>query len=296
GDPQLAADVVNSAARHFLNLVSEVKREEIAESTVYLRQQQEAGERRLQAALADLMEFLQQSRSVQELAAEIEAKTALLAAYKANMLELNVAQKRDLAQQEAIRKQLEQTPLRLTKESSVLEDDYLRAILEALGSKAELDPGLLKIVEEEINPVYLELSLRQAEIAVEIEKNAGNIKGIQTAISQLEEELRNLQMEHAEKRVAYEELQRQVDLHKAVYQTFSDRLAAVEMSESVQAGQLAVSVVSPAVPPSAPSGPSKMLNIAIALVLGLMTGVFLAFFLHYWQESGSEKITETKAS
>jgi capsular polysaccharide biosynthesis protein len=45
------------------------------------------------------------------------------------------------------------------------------------------------------------------------------------------------------------------------------------------------SLVSPAAVPPSPVKPRTAQNVAIALVLGLMAGVFLAFFIEYWRSS-----------
>lgn len=47
-------------------------------------------------------------------------------------------------------------------------------------------------------------------------------------------------------------------------------------------------LISPAVAPAAPVKPRKMFNVAIAAVLGVMAGIFLAFFLEYWKNSAPE--------
>ena len=44
-------------------------------------------------------------------------------------------------------------------------------------------------------------------------------------------------------------------------------------------------VSSPASPPTAPISPRRSLNLALAGMLGLMVGIFTAFFVDYWQAS-----------
>lgn len=44
--------------------------------------------------------------------------------------------------------------------------------------------------------------------------------------------------------------------------------------------------------PESPIAPNKMLSLAIATVLGLMTGVFAAFFIEYWNNSIDKKQTD----
>jgi len=46
-------------------------------------------------------------------------------------------------------------------------------------------------------------------------------------------------------------------------------------------------VIDPAIEPNAPIKPNKKLNILIAGVLGLFIGIFVAFFLEFWQKGKS---------
>ena len=45
----------------------------------------------------------------------------------------------------------------------------------------------------------------------------------------------------------------------------------------------------PAAVPTTPASPRRSLNLALSIVLGLMVGTFLAFFLDYWQASDPSK-------
>ena len=56
-----------------------------------------------------------------------------------------------------------------------------------------------------------------------------------------------------------------------------------------------VSIVSRAVEPQSPASPRSELNVAIALVLGLMASVFLAFFWEYWTSTAPGKEARTDA-
>jgi uncharacterized protein involved in exopolysaccharide biosynthesis len=43
-------------------------------------------------------------------------------------------------------------------------------------------------------------------------------------------------------------------------------------------------IIDPAIEPIAPIKPNKKLNILITGVLGLFVGIFVAFFLEFWQK------------
>jgi succinoglycan biosynthesis transport protein ExoP len=62
-----------------------------------------------------------------------------------------------------------------------------------------------------------------------------------------------------------------------------------ELDEKIKTNQLMVqeslTIVSRAIEPENPVGPKKLLNIAIAGVVGGMTSLFIVFILHYWRTS-----------
>lgn len=50
-------------------------------------------------------------------------------------------------------------------------------------------------------------------------------------------------------------------------------------------GESTINIISQSPVPMKPVAPRKMLNVAIAGVLGLMVGVFIVFFKDYWEKS-----------
>ena len=64
------------------------------------------------------------------------------------------------------------------------------------------------------------------------------------------------------------------------------------ITTSSKIGDANIMVVSPAIVPDRPVAPRKALNVAIAMVLGLMMGVFIVFFASYWKESGKPQLTK----
>jgi len=111
-------------------------------------------------------------------------------------------------------------------------------------------------------------------------KSAQEIVGEQLA--QIESELTQVRRDY-ENLVAQSPLdteniaaaKRSIDLKEATYVTLLDQYERVRIAEAIQANT--VSVIEPAVVPQTPSKPRRGLNIALALLVGLVGGVGLAF-------------------
>ncbi|NLM44839.1 MAG: capsular biosynthesis protein, partial [Clostridiales bacterium] len=65
------------------------------------------------------------------------------------------------------------------------------------------------------------------------------------------------------------------------------------ITTSSKIGDANIMIVSPAIVPDIPVAPKKALNMAVAMVLGLMMGVFVVFFMDYWKNSADPKTIKT---
>lgn len=296
-DPELAATVINTLTNKFLNFISEQKFEEIAISTAFILQQKNITEENLSEALEKMKLLLQEPNSVAELDAEIKAKIALLTNYKSEIISARVDLAASRKERDSLKRQLEAAPTLLTTKKSVATDPYVASILTGLTGESIVEIGSLEFTAEEVNPVHVFLTQELANMNIKIDRQQEEIASMEDAVKTLEGELESLQIVFAEKKISHDDLQRQVDIHKSNLLAISDRYTAARMSESIQAGNLSMSVVSSAIPPESPSGPNKKLNMAIGAALGLMLGVLVAFFAHYWKNSGKQQgLSENSAS
>ena len=77
------------------------------------------------------------------------------------------------------------------------------------------------------------------------------------------------------------QLTRQVDIYKRTYDSLSAKIEEARIVKAIQLGE--VKIVSPAIEPKHPIRPKKKQNVFISGIVGLMAGIFLAFFMEYWQ-------------
>ena len=102
------------------------------------------------------------------------------------------------------------------------------------------------------------------------------------AAGEVQTELKELESTLLEKAIERDQLQREYDSALGTYGALIQEYGKTQvysMSEEVNAG---VRIVSSALPPKEPISPRKMLNVAIAGVLGIFVGIIAAFVAEYW--------------
>jgi succinoglycan biosynthesis transport protein ExoP len=105
-------------------------------------------------------------------------------------------------------------------------------------------------------------------------------------LAELEPQILALQKQLQEIYMESDQLTRTRDLARDTYVTLTRkldeaRISAQETNGMLQAGSYASE-------PEEPVGPRRLLSVAMAGMLGLMVGVFGAFFLEFWRQSGSK--------
>ena len=83
----------------------------------------------------------------------------------------------------------------------------------------------------------------------------------------------------AEKLVNYQMLQHDAEANKQLYDGLLQKLKEADIAAGLRSSN--IRIVDPALTPTAPSGPDKTRNIALSLVIGLLGGIGLAVFREY---------------
>ena len=131
------------------------------------------------------------------------------------------------------------------------------------------------------NPVYAALQQKKAEAKTLQASKQAEIETLISSISLLQADIAALQEEIIEKKAAQEKLAADVERLKNTVDTLERKKMETKIAKSIDLGDSNVIIVSPASVPTSPIKPNKKLNIAIALVFGLMIFTLLAFILEY---------------
>ena len=316
-DPVLVAEVANKISKLFIQQNNAHNQEQFAKFTSFLLEQMEEKQEQLDAIMREYRDFLKQPRSPappgargsssimenngvlqqssegDELKEELNFKTASLTGYKTALIDLKIRLATTRQEKESLERQLHETAPTIVTERSLVDDSLLLQVAAAKseGENFERLAGL-QFQSEEVNPVYLELEAGLKNKNVEIDALSKEMEKTTEAIVYLENELTGLRGEYLEKWREREELEKEITYLESSLERLEDRYVELQMVSSLAPEKISFTVVSPAYPPENPIKPRKMLNIAIAGVLGLMASVFMAFFLYYWETSQDETMAK----
>lgn len=261
-DPRLAARIANTLSSEYLKLMTEKNQEQLNRSVTFLEKQKEFTDLELGKATEHLKAFQSEPRGVALLQTEFESKSKDLANYSSRLKMVEIEIHQLTYGVNSLQNELEVTPQML----------YIDRWHESTGSAKQV---------QEINPVYISLSQQLSQKKSALAEKQGEASAIQYIVSSLSIELNYLQTELARKRIEEDRLVREVERLKKTSETLATKGTETQIAKSRDLGDTSVVVVSEASTPINPIKPNKMLNMAIAMVLGLMVFTLLAFILEY---------------
>jgi len=174
----------------------------------------------------------------------------------------------------------------LEREKKVLESTY---IILANKSK-EINIASANTENEEriiqfTNPEYLSLQKQLIGLVVSHKALLAEEKQLHENIDIYSKRVNNLRKELTEKKLILSQLNREYSPKEKLYNNLYKQAEEIQLTETAETDLLKISSL--AYEPSAPIKPNRKLNILIAGVLGLFVGIFVAFFLEFWQKAKS---------
>ncbi len=261
-DPKLAADIANAICSEFLALLSEKNQEQMGRSVELLQKQRQQTEKELEKAIQNLKKFQSQPRGVAVLEEEFKLKASSLANYKSQMDSLKVEIQQLQAGIDILERELAKTP--------------------AMIDVQRLDPVTGKVLQgKDSNPVYVDLSEKLAEKKSALAEKEAQLAALSGLTSGLAVEIDKLNAELTAKKAQQDKLQAEVDRLKETLNNLAKKITESQIARSLDIGRTTVVIVSDAATPTNPVKPRKVLNMAVAGVLGLMLFTGLAFLLEH---------------
>lgn len=287
-DPEMAARISNTLAPKYVDFLSKTLQEQMGKSATFLQTQMEEEQKNLDAATEELKNFMAKPQSVNELQKDIDAKLELITEFKTKLIELDVEEKAVRASLESAKTRLAKEPKFLDLQKSIVDDPTMAGL--AAGKTGSMSDALgLTMNSQEINSNYIMLNAKVADLEVHLAGIVSQRTALASNIQQTQTELESLQAILAKKQTEYNRLQQQFTIAQDTYNTFLQKYQEARITTSSKIGDANIMVVSPAIVPDRPVAPRKALNVAIAMVLGLMVGVFTVFFMDYWKNSEEPK-------
>ncbi|QXM06692.1 GumC family protein [Crassaminicella indica] len=284
-DKKLAADIANTLSKKFVNFIAEKSKEQANKSSNSIEEQKNVQKQKLDDVLVEYKNFLAQPKGVKELQADIDAKIKLVTDYKTKLTEEKVNEQQLRAKINKAEDELKATPEKVALKKSLSDDPYMLQAAKENSSKSSSDLFSIAIEVEEKNDNYYTLKDTLSKFKIQLSECIAKQQNLKKEIARAQNELEKLQVEFAEKQHEERIITNKVDLAQSTYDAFNKKLEEISIAQSSILEDANIIIETPALVPIKPVSPNKKLNIAIAGVLGIMIGVFLAFFREYWKNS-----------
>jgi len=156
-------------------------------------------------------------------------------------------------------------------------DQLLQKFTPEYEEVADLEQAIIstrKRIETEIDEI---VTLEETSIrAMKAEEQA-----LQSTVDELNEQIKAFAMKEYE----LTQLSRGIEDNREVYSMLLKQREEARISQAKLERGVKIKVVSPALTPSQPTKPNKRLNVLLAIILGFVSGLGLAFFIEYFDHT-----------
>lgn len=252
-DPKRATDIVNTVARLYTDFVREKNSESMTTTLAFLKEQRESTQASLDEAEGELDQSRQASKieimrnEVNRLAEELHEWRAILSTG-------------DVRREELI--------------------TGIKELENLLASTPETIPGppdYAGRVTQIPNQTYQQFEAGLAEKRIELKELDVRLNRARSKVPELEVEYNSTYEAYLKADRSIRELESRVDRLSSSIMTLDAKIVATTTSipEAV--------VTTPALAPTQPIKPRKMLNVAVSAVLGGFVSILVVFFIEYWR-------------
>lgn len=284
-DKKLATAIANTLSKKFVNFIATKSKEQANKSSVSIESQKNVQKQKLDDALVEYKDFLAQPKGVKELQADIDAKIEMVTEYKTKLSEEKVNEQQLRAKISKGQEELQNTPEKVALKKSLSDDPYMSQVVNEKTNQSSGDLFNVSIEVEEKNGNYYSLKSTLSNFKIQLSESLAKQQNLKKEISKAQNELEKLQVDFAEKQYDERIITRKVNLAQSTYDAFNKKLEEIDIAKSSILEDANIVIQTPALEPINPVSPNKKLNVAIAGVLGIMVGVFFAFFREYWKST-----------
>ena len=285
-DRKLSKNVVNAFVEEFLrwNMDKKLGASQLARD--FLMKQIDRSKINLEKAEEDLNRFGKQAGIV-----SLDAK--LNSTYR-QLEELNSAlaeAETEVIGKEAVYKQasldgLSHLPQVMVNEGiAALKGEYarLQSEYEDLAVTFHDEYPAVKALKTKMNSIGNRIKIEEQRVFLAIENEyRAALEKVETMRARLEMQ-KKMAIDLNERATQYKIMAREVETNKGIYQSLLERTKEIESMVGVSSSN--IHIVNKAMLPIKPFKPKVKLNLLLALVVGLMVGVGVAFFLEYYTDT-----------
>lgn len=280
--PARASRMANLVSEKFTQFVSETNKKQAENSAQFIKEQMDNEKKNLDVASDNLKKFLSTPRGPQELQLELDSKLTQLTEFKTRRTQVNIESENARESLQHGRELLKSTPKTLLTKNSIINDELLTGIIKENSNISTAKLANLEMTNEQINQVYVDLSYKVNELEILYTTLSSEGKNLDKQIQIRQSEIENIQADLAEKQKEFDMINHEVELVKQTYDAYQKKYKEAMIKQSAEIGKSSIVVVSEAVTPLRPVDSNILMYFAIALIIGLGLGTFIAFVKYYW--------------
>ena len=280
---KLTKDIINSWATLFIEKNKRLYFDEVKMAKTDIEEKLKLAEREFFEIEEKLMKF-DETGNAKMIEDEINYKISRILSYKSRLVDIQISLEKENAKKEQIITSINEQEKVLKLNKSVVDDQFFQQLISNL-TDANLKIDNLTYISEVTNPIYYNLTQQLISTNILINSLIAEENQLRKNINDFGVSLENLKKELTEKKLILAQLNREYSAKEKLYNIFYKQAEEVQLTETAEENLL--KIASLAYEPKSPIKPNKKLNILIAGVLGLFVGVFVAFFLEFWQKGKS---------
>ena len=223
--------------------------------------------------------------NVETIESEIKYKTTKISSFKSRLIDIQLSLKKENAKKEQIITEMNEQEKILKLKKSIVDDQFFQQLISNI-SDDNLKIADLTYISEVTNPIYYNLAQQLISTNISINSLIAEDNQLKKNINDFNASLEELKKELTEKKLILSQLNREYSAKEKLYNNLYIQTEGIRLTETAEADLLKISSL--AHEPKYPIKPNRKLNILIAGVLGLFVGIFVAFFLEFWQKGNKQ--------
>ena len=284
-NPRRAADLLNSLAQNFINFNLEQRYDASSYAKTFLEEKLAETKAKLENNERALIEF-QRDNGIINVDERQTVLSSTLSEYSSAANKAEQERSRAQALYELSKTNPEASPQVLeSKTVGALKEQRAKLQTEFADLSRIYKPGYPKMQQMQAQIDEIEKSIKAEIDAVKksIETSYQGVLAQQKSITAKLEQTKKDVLDLQGRSIRYNILKRDVDTDRTIYNGLLQRLNEVGVTGGTGANN--ITVVDRAEPPTSPFKPDLNQNLIMAMVLGLIGGIALAFFLEYLDDT-----------
>jgi len=285
GNPRLAADVLNSLAQNFINFNLEQRYDQSSYAKAFLEEKLAETKTKLEKNERALIDFQRENAII-----SVDDKQTVLSTTLADYSSASNKAEQELARSAALYELIKTNPEAApqvieSKTVQTLKEQRAKLQSDYADNLRTFKPGYPKMQQLQVQMDEIDKSIKAEIDAVKksVETAYQGLLGQQKSINAKLEQTKREVLDLQGRSIRYNILKRDVDTDRTIYNSLLQRLNEVGVTGGTGANNIAI--VDRAEIPTTPFKPDLRQNLIIAVLLGLIGGVALAFFLEHLDDT-----------